>query len=241
MNCFYCSQLKSTDSTVDLQAEEFRHIASARRLKVGDELVLFTGKGLVANARIAAITKHKLTASVITIKEHKLPVPKIILATAIPKGDRINTLLDMSTQLGMSDFIPLICERSVAAVNPNKLQRFKRICINACKQSERYFIPNIHASASLNEVLKKYKNSSSQIMLADPGGQPLVMSFMTEDEFNDVQNLVFLVGPEGGFSDTELTMLADHDLVKLKLSDAILRIETACVSLLSQISNRQIS
>ena len=237
MNCFYFPQLTSTTAIVDLHGDEARHIVGARRLKVGDELLLFNGKGLIANAEITDILKNKLNVVVTDIEELNSPVPRITLATAIPKGDRINVLLDMSTQLGITDFVPLVTERSIVELNMKKFQRFNRICINACKQSRRFFVPKIHASTALNELLDDCKNSNSQVMVADPGGQPLAMS----DLLMDIQDLVLLVGPEGGFSESEVRLLADHDVLKLKLSDAILRIETACVSLLSQINCQQMS
>ena len=237
MNCFYFPQLTTTNTTVDLQGDEVRHIVGARRLKVGDELLLFNGKGLIADAEIAEILKYRLTALVTNITELKSPVPRLTLATAIPKGDRINILLDMSTQLGMTDFIPLVTERSIVELNMNKFQRLNRICVNACKQSQRFFVPKIHASTTLVALLQECKKSNALIMVADPGGQPLPMN----DLFEITQDLVLLVGPEGGFSESESVLLADDDILKLKLSDAILRIETACVSLLSQIYNRQMS
>lgn len=237
MNCFYFPQLTQTTGIVDLQGDEVRHIVSVRRLKMGDKLLLFNGKGLLAHAEITAILKNKLSTLLTNIVELNPPVPRIRLATAIPKGDRINILLDMSTQLGMTDFIPLATERSIVKLNMNKLQRYNRICINACKQSQRFFVPKIHASTSLNELLAICKNSNFQLMVADPGGQPLAMC----NSLKDAPDLVLLVGPEGGFSESEMRLLADHDVFKLKLSNAILRIETACVSMLSQINSPQIS
>ena len=235
MNCFYYPQLTSADSNIVLEGDEVKHIAGARRLGVGDQLTLFNGKGVVAEVEILEILKRQLNACVINIKELKPLTPRITLASAIPKGDRINTLLDMSTQLGMSDFVPLMSERSIVNVNAKKLERFNRISINACKQCRRMFIPTIHAPTTFENLLEKHVNTDSLIVVADPHGQAL--SCIDRSKLD--QNLILLVGPEGGFSEVELELLYEYDVLKVKLVDAILRIETACVSLLSQINYRQ--
>ena len=237
MNCFYFPDLTNTDRFIELGGNEVRHIAGSRRLKVGDVLCLFNGDGLVADVEISGISKHQINVNVNNVKLLKPAGPRITLVSAIPKGDRINTLLDMSTQLGMSDFIPLDCERSVVKANANKYERFHRICINACKQSRRFFVPKIHSSITLSELVINYKDSNSLIIAADPQGQ-LVSSV---DLLGMGKDLVLLVGPEGGFSESELKLLSHYNILKLKLTDAILRVETACVSLLSHINYRQMS
>ena len=235
MNCFYFPQLKNIHTVIDLDGDEHRHIAGARRLKIGDKLLLFNGEGLIANTEITTILKNRLSVSVINIEQLNPPIPEIVLASAVPKGDRINSLLDMSTQLGMNAFIPLMCERSITQVNDNKMQRFKRICINACKQSRRYFVPKVHGSTQLSDLLEQFNDSNSSVLVADPNSQPFTMN----DSIKAARSLVFLVGPEGGFTQHELGLMAEYDVRNVKLSDAILRIETACVCMLSQISNRQ--
>lgn len=234
MNYFYFPQLTQTGGTVTLQGDEARHITSARRLNVGNKISLFDGKGVVADAVIDEVHKNELRAVLTKFEVLQPPEPRLILASAIPKGERVNTLLDMSTQLGMSDFVPLLCERSVTRPGANRLSRFERICINACKQSRRIFVPEIHAPAELSELLENRERPESVIIVADPDGQLLEKS----NSWKNVCDLILLIGPEGGFSETEQKMLSDHNVIKIKLANSILRIETACVSLLSQINFR---
>lgn len=235
MSCFYFPQLTGKDDRIELSGDEVRHAVGARRLRVGDKLLLFNGHGLIADVEIERVLRNRLTASVISVEQRDPPATQLLLASAIPKGDRINSLLDMSTQLGMTLFVPLICERSVVQVSDPKLQRFNRICINACKQSRRYFVPKIHPALSLPEMLGKYDDPETVILLADLAGQPITTNGIRRKLIDTPRRIIIVVGPEGGFSESEAALMASHRVLNVRLSDAILRIETACVCALSQL------
>src|SRR5688572_4169822 len=112
---FYCETLPAPGEVARLHGDEARHAAASRRLKAGDMLWLFDGRGAVARARFQAL--HDRGREVETVVEEKQqlprPQPEIHLAAALPKGDRAAVLLDMATQLGISAFTPLLCEHGV--------------------------------------------------------------------------------------------------------------------------------
>ena len=236
MNNFYYPDLNPDDDCIDIDGAEARHMLSARRLKIGDPILLFNGLGLLGRGEITLSQKQSVRISINQCEQLSLPSPKIILASALPKGDRLNILFDMATQLGMSEFVPLLCQRSIVKSLGNKHRRFNNICINACKQSGHYFIPKIKQPSSLVDILEKFCRARTKILFADPSGQ-LLDDTIT---LGSLDELVLLVGPEGGFSDEELALIAQKGGSAIKLASNILRIETACGALLSQINHRQI-
>ncbi len=238
MNNFYYISLSLDPEIVEVDGKEARHMIGARRLKAGDEVTLFNGKGLIGYGQIKSVTTKVVSIVVSQVKQTTLPNPRIVLASALPKGDRANIMLDMATQLGMTDFVPLDCERSIITSIENKLERYKRICINACKQSQRYYLPEIHSAMTPRQLIEQNVWTNKKFFLADPDA-------ISKDEIlvaaTKSQAIILIVGPEGGFSEPEQKLFDRQQIKRIKLSPAILRIETACVSLLAKINHRQIA
>jgi len=230
--------LNKDTSVIEVSGKEARHMIGSRRLKASDQVTLFNGEGLVANGVIKSIASKTVTIQLEIFKLLECPTPRIILASAVPKGERLSTMLDMATQLGMTDFVPLICDRSVVRKIDNKLDRYKRICINACKQSQRYFLPIIHAATNPKNIIEKSNWANQVNYLADPEAIDESEILLTG---NDSEAIILLVGPEGGFSSAEKDLFNQNQVKKIRLSQGILRIETASISLLARINHRQVT
>ncbi len=230
---FYCATLSEASGTIGLQGSEAHHAAGSRRLKIGDSISLFDGRGTIGRAIIENIDRRAKTI-VAKVEERQAvpaPTPRIELACALPKGERLTVLLDMATQLGMAAFRPLQCERSVTKPGPMAQARWQRICAEACKQSRRPHFPAIHSPATPEQVLAD--TNGYDIWVADPTG--VGITDLDTGEMND--RLLLLVGPEGGFSESELDGLLKAGGRMISLSESILRIETAAVALLSHAAN----
>ena len=141
--------------------------------------------------------------------------------------------MDMMTQLGVTDFTPLRCERSVACQGQRSVERWRRLILEACKQSRRAWLPTLHAETSFTEVVDDIGLGGYTRLVADPSGVSLT-------ELGGVQleksNLSLMVGPEGGFSDTETAILRGANVIPVRLGDGILRIETAAVALVTLVA-----
>ncbi len=230
---FYCAKLAGVGDTVTLEAPEARHVAGSRRLKIGDGVCLFDGRGTVGRATIENIDRREKTivAKVEECQVVPVPTPRIELACALPKGDRLATLLDMTTQLGMAEFRPLQCERSVVRPRSSAHARWQRICAEACKQSRRPHLPVIHPLATPTQVLADI--DGCDLWVADPSG----VSIKNLDVGRATRRLLLMIGPEGGFSENELTLFRRAGAQMINLSKSILRIETAAVALVSHAIN----
>ncbi len=214
-----------------LPADEARHATGSRRLTVGDRLLLFDGCGAVARGNVAAIEKR---GRVVRIKIHEYraeprPKPAIHLACALPKGDRQAVLLDMATQLGMSRFTPLACARSVVKPGASSVPRWRRICIEACKQSHRLHAPEIGAPATPAEVAARALAAGDVAFVAHPEGSPLTVA-------QSADAMTLMIGPEGGFTDKEIAETRALGAGIVSLGSATLRVETAAVALLAHLT-----
>ena len=134
---FYCPD-PPRDGRFRLGAEESRHLARVSRHVAGDLVELFDGQGFATLARVVEVGKDRveLIAEGEPIPEAR-PRCSLTLATAIPKGDRFDWLVEKATEIGVGRLIPLVTERSVVDPRESKLERLRRTIIEACKQSGR--------------------------------------------------------------------------------------------------------
>jgi len=224
---FYLEEGFKEDSRITLSGKEAWHALGVRRLDVGNPICLIDGRGRVAQATVEKIEgKHSASLKVGEVTYIPHQTPDIILATAIAKGDRQSALLDMATQLGISAWQPLLCQRSVSKAGKNSNERWQRICLEACKQSGSAWLPELLAPASPEEVTKIANEDGREILLAHPDGESI-------DTVSNTKKLL-LVGPEGGFTDEEVKKMIDTGAKKVTLGQNILRIETAAVSFMAR-------
>jgi 16S rRNA (uracil1498-N3)-methyltransferase len=148
----------------------------------------------------------------------------LVIATAIPKGPRAEAMVDQLAQLGVDCLIPLQADHGVVKPGDHKLTRFEKIAITAMKQSVSPWLMRIDAPATLDQVLE---NRPKRCLILDPGGRPVLP--VDGDKVEDMDELILLIGPEGGWSERELAAAEVAGVGRWKISDAVLRIETAAV------------
>ncbi len=233
MPLFYVTELPES-TAMDISGEEAGHICKAARLRIGDELTLTDGQGTRCEAKIQHILHRPIVVSV-ELGERFITTeskPELILASSLPKGDRQNVLLDMVTQLGIDRFIPLICERSVSKPRPNSVQRWQRVIISACKQSQRFRFPRIEQAISLNELLVN-RCQDDLYLVANANAHSLNS---IADALPSARKVIIMVGPEGGFSQDESVDIKESGIQSVSLGRHILRTETACVTALAALN-----
>ncbi len=217
---FYHPELSSSDSLILLAQNEASHAVKSRRLRVGDSVRVFDGQGVVASAKIVAAERREVALELIDVMQRPKPDNALVIACAVPKGDRQKIMLDMLTQLGVSGIIPLRCERSVTRFSPNMADRWRRVMIEACKQSQNPWLPSISDEIAFNELLK---NAERPLIYADVTGDA------AHSAFSATNDVTVLIGPEGGFSNAEINQLKRRSAQALSLGGHILRTEAATV------------
>jgi len=222
--------------TVDISAEEARHAAGSRRLRSGDAVTLFDGQGTVAAATLAVGAGSAMQAQFSEVERRTPATPRIEIASAIPKGDRLATLLESIAPLAVAAWTPLECRHSVVRCTPPLVQRAQRVFIAACKQSRQPFVPQIEPARSVAECCEDARRRSLQVLLAHP-------SVAADEPLPAVSGngVLVLIGPEGGFSAEEIGEAESRGAKRMSLGASILRIELAasCAAALWRLGPQQ--
>jgi 16S rRNA (uracil1498-N3)-methyltransferase len=226
---FFHSNLQITDNQLQLSQQESSHALRSRRLKLGDEINVINGAGLIAKCILDTSDGRQLTVSVVSSTQVKKPRKSLSIAVAVPKGDRQRTMVDMLTQLGVRQIFPLQCEYSIAKFKSNTHEKWLRTAVEASKQSHNPWLPLIHDVHTIPEILQ-YLNERDNIggYYADAEGEWLSNLPVQPDGF------LVCIGPEGGFSKIETDTFMQSGMQAIRLSSAILRTETAAVSFAAQ-------
>jgi len=226
----YCSAL-SECAEIELPPEELRHLVGSHRRRTGDFVVLFDGLGEIAYGTLQELTKRPLKGRVKIVSNRSCPKPlrKTHLASALPKGERQGLMLELVTQLGVTDFTPLACARSIARPGRRSYERWQRILVDACKQCRRPWLPELHSESTLMELLNRNFSRENTVILADQEGRS-----SRSLNFDDLgPDYVLIVGPEGGFTVEERKDLISRCVLPVSLSEHNLRVETAATALVS--------
>jgi 16S rRNA (uracil1498-N3)-methyltransferase len=220
----YCPQI-NTGTTIVI-GPEAHHARDVLRLKPGDPIEVFDGAGHFAPASVERIAKSQLDLRVEEVRCAPLPSPRIVLATAIPKFAHQETLVRMGTELGVSVFYPVICERSSVREH-FRVEKWHRWGIEACKQSGNNFLPEVKEAVHFKDLTSTI-GDYSLAAYGDTHGGP---NSEVAAKLQTANNVLIFVGPEGGFTDEEVEVLRQAGAVAVRIGQHILRIETAAVAL----------
>ncbi len=167
---FYCPD-PPQDGLLRLNSEESRHLTRVCRLGLGDRVEVFDGHGFASSARVVAV---RLQGAELVIEGEPLPdhhAPcSLTLATAVPKADRFDWLVEKATELGVDRLIPLITERSVVDPRGTKLGRLRRSIIEASKQCRRARLMSLDEPVAWTTLIGSFPDSLR--FLADADGSP---------------------------------------------------------------------
>ncbi len=214
------------DETIDaseefiFSKEESKHLAKVLRKKPGDSITLTNGKGLEWEGVLTQLNPSAVAAKKIKSIQHAPPLDELHLAIAPTKNmNRMEWLVEKLTELGVSSITPIICDYSERKIV--KLPRLKKISIAALKQSQQFFLPQIHPPISFLEYLNtEIKNG----YIAHCGTTDKVS--LTDCHLT-AQTVTLLIGPEGDFSASEIKLAEKSGLQSVSLGKQRFRTETA--------------
>lgn len=220
---------------------EAHHAARVLRLRAGDAVELFDGRGQAVAGRIETVGRRELTVAIDEPpRAQPRPSPEIELAFAVPKGKRVDWLLEKATELVVGVLQPIVSARSVAGpgaegMSVSKRERWRSHCIAACKQCGLNWLPELAEPAELGAYLAARR-------AADDGSEVRVLGEARAAPIRDVlsaaspgRRVILLVGPEGGFTDDERHTATDAGFRSARLGGTTLRVETAAVALIAAV------
>jgi len=214
-----------------LDGAQAHHLIHVLRSGIGQLVTLFDGEGFEAAAEVIEIKNGAVELEIVEVSAINTELPfELVLAAAVPKGDRFAWLIEKATELGIRRFIPLITSRSVVNPGEGKLDKMRRTIVEASKQCRRTRLMEFSAplawSDFVSRELRTRELSAMSAWVAHPSGAPL--------EFNNEPQpgqTVIAVGPEGGFTDAELDLAVHAGARLISLGPRVLRIETAALAL----------
>jgi len=220
-----------------IDGDAANHIARVLRLRQGDPLTLFDGRGGEYAARVEEFRKRAVIVSIgersPVARESSLP---ITLAQGVSRGERMDWVVQKATELGVTRIIPVLTERSVVKLDAKQAERkrvhWQAIAVAACEQSGRDRIPDVDAPLTMAEFPGRADSRATRVLLSPAGG------VRVPDLPRSEGGIVVLIGPEGGLTDAEQQAAMATGFVAVRLGPRVLRTETAAVAALTLLQHQ---
>ena len=215
----------------ELTGQESQHLVRVLRARVGDQIVVFDGLGAEYVARVERLAQRSVNLAIVERREADRESPvSLTLGVALPKGDRQRWLVEKVVELGVAALVPLCTERSVAVPGDAARTRLRRTVIEASKQCGRNRLMRVGEPAALVEFFSRGADQAGRY-LAHPNASDANRLASSQLRGGPTAETVCIaVGPEGGFTDSEVGCGLERGWQLLDLGPRILRVETAAVA-----------
>ncbi|MDL2144268.1 16S rRNA (uracil(1498)-N(3))-methyltransferase [Flavobacterium tructae] len=223
MQLFYNPDIDESTERFSFDKEESRHIIKVLRKKDSDILHVTNGSGLLFETQITLASDNKCIVEVISIQKSPAPKFRLHLAVAPTKmNDRFEWFLEKATEIGIQEITPIFCDRSERKViNP---ERFEKIILSAMKQSNETYLPKLNEAISFKEFIKQKNDGLQLIAHCEETDKKSLKEVLKPNE-----SVTLLIGPEGDFSEKEITLALEHKFQPVTLGNTRLRTETAAI------------
>jgi 16S rRNA (uracil1498-N3)-methyltransferase len=228
-----------SEHEVTITGDDVHHIVNVMRSEIGQEIIVCDGQGRAALARLAQFSAKEVKAEIVQAldKQSELPI-RVTIAQGLPKGDKMEWILQKGTELGAFAFFPFSSERTIVKLDQKKegkkLERWGKIVKEAAEQSHRSILPKILPPLSYKQAVAAAGNYTRCVIAYEKEqGSTLHHVFAT---LAPGDSLLVFVGPEGGFTDDEVALAEAAGILPVTFGPRILRTETASQYLLSAVS-----
>jgi len=235
VNRFYHSEPISINEIIVMDDFAAHHALKVMRLKNNDKLILFNGDGTDYTGQVISIIKRQVQVSIKSKKnigsESNI---RVILLQALTSNEKMDLIIQKTTELGISEIQPIVCERSIVKIKNEKIEKkllhWRQVSIAACEQCGRAEIPTIHKPINIIKYLEKLAeyDKGTKIILSPKASKSLENTIP-----NIKQDIKVLIGPEGDFTKQELDYSIQKGFLPIKIGPRILRTETASICILS--------
>ncbi|HUU51213.1 MAG TPA: 16S rRNA (uracil(1498)-N(3))-methyltransferase [Nitrospinota bacterium] len=238
MHRFFIKPENIKRNTITLSNEDVTRIRRVLRCKKGDCIKVLDGKGGEYLVQIEKIDPNIVKGRILERTFIKnIPDVSVVMGQGIPKGSKMDLIVQKATELGVDKIIPLITERTVVKINNQssykKIERWRRIAKGSSEQSCRSFVPEISHVMDLYHFFSKYRDADTKLILWEEEKNIRFRDRLRN--IDKIKELILVIGPEGGFSKKEIKRAEDEGFVSVGLGFSILRTETAPLVTLSVI------
>ncbi len=223
---FYNEDIVTGTTVVTLDEDTSKHVAQVLRMQNGEQLLLTDGKGNLFTCQITDNNRKRCTVVIEQTKNYQPPTTNITIAISLLKNSsRFEWFLEKATEIGVTEIIPLLCERTEKTAF--KFERMNSILISAMLQSQQTYLPVLQQPQKFNQLaIQPFNNYSKYIAHCEDENnkQPL-----TNQLINQSANKLILIGPEGDFTKEEIELALKNTFLPVSLGNTRLRTETAGV------------
>lgn len=220
------------DGGILLSADESRHLAGVLRAQVGDEVMAFDGTGRQCRARFAGLRGDR---AVLTVIEDIGSTPfsvELVLAQALPKGKKMELIIEKATELGVGRIIPFISDRSIVRLAGDervaRSARWQRIAVSAAKQCGTTWVPDV---APVCDVAGAVSACAGADLFIVGSLQPDAIPFRDamRERRGGVRRAAVMIGPEGDLTREEVAAAVSAGAIPVSFGELVLRVETAAI------------
>ncbi|MBP2474093.1 16S rRNA (uracil1498-N3)-methyltransferase [Crossiella equi] len=210
-----------------LDGPEGRHAATVKRMRVGEHLVLSDGAGGLARCAVTAVGKDVVDLAVEQVWHEPAPSPRVVLVQALVKGDRGELAVELATEAGVDAVHPWQASRCVARWEDGPrgakaLARWRATALQAAKQARRAWVPEVGEPLGTGQVAQLVRAAAATLVLHEAA-----TAGIGEVELPPDGDLLIVVGPEGGITQSEVDKLTEAGAVPVRLGPTVLRASTA--------------
>lgn len=230
LDFFYTPSEKIKDDQVIVDEDEFNHLVHVMRKKVGERIMVVDGLGNAYEVLIKNIIKKSAECKIIqSFKNYNESNLYLTLAVGILKNpSKFDFLVEKAVEMGVKRIIPLSTERTIP--QSAKIHRWQKLSLAAMKQSRRSYLPEISELISFNNLLRQSEKYQHKIIFHNTYSKDLSLNYFDIASGILRDNIIMLIGPEGGFTEEEVKMAMDYNFMTVNLGKRRLRTETAAIA-----------
>lgn len=237
---FFINQDQVEDDHIRIIGPDVNHIKNVLRMGAGEEVLISNGVDKDYLCEVTSVTSQEVTAKILTVEEGGRELPaRITLFQGLPKGDKMELIIQKAVELGAYEIVPVETKRTVVKLDKKKeeakLRRWNAVSESAAKQSKRLIVPEVTGVKSLKEALVFSKEFDVTVIpFENAKGMERTREILSQ--VKPGMNVGIFIGPEGGFEDSEIVLSESFGAKTVTLGKRILRTETAGLSVLSVLS-----
>lgn len=240
MRRFFAAPESVQGDTIVFDAETARHMGKVLRLSLGEQVTVATGDGTAYLVELESFSKDAVTGRIVERMENLQETAiEVVLYQGMPKGDKLELIIQKCTELGVSAVVPVESSRSVVHLDSGKaakkLERWQKIAQEASQQSKRVQVPTVGPYYNWKQFLQHLSQQDGLTIVFWEDEQTQSLKSLLRSQTEKPTRINLVVGPEGGLSEEEVAQLRALGAVSASLGKRILRTETAGMAGISMI------
>ena len=209
------------DERIVIDGSEAHHAINVLRMNSDEEVLVSDGKGNWARGIVGDVTRKKLEVTVTERGFQNSAKPKLTILQGIPKSDRLKEAIELMVESGADEIIPWSAERSISKWQNDAKEKWESAAFASAKQAKRFSIPKIADQVDISKFLNDKAGSFATIVLHERGG--IKLSQLISEKMAELDEIVLVIGPEGGISDSELALFEKSGARLAQMGEAIFR------------------